>query len=96
MIQNEIQPAPANCIALVIGTTEVYLHRPDIGNAGDERVRLEKELAELEVQITRLDALLTGSFAGRAPASVVERERAKLAEYHATRSSLQARLAAAQ
>ena len=96
VIQNEIQPAPANCIALVIGTTEVYLQRPDIGNAGDERVRLEKELAELEVQITRLDALLTGSFAGRAPANVVERERAKLAEYHATRSSLQARLAAAQ
>jgi valyl-tRNA synthetase len=73
----------------------VYLQRPGAGNAADERARLEKELAELETQVARLEALLNGSFAGRAPAEVVERERAKLAEYHATRASLQGRLGAA-
>ncbi|GBL36765.1 valine--tRNA ligase [Anaerolineaceae bacterium] len=95
VIQDEGAAAPAGCIAIVIGTTEVFLQRPGAGNAADERARLEKELTELEAQIARLEALLNGSFAGRAPAEVVERERAKLAEYHATRTSLQGRLGAA-
>jgi valyl-tRNA synthetase len=95
VIQDDVAPAPAGYIALVVGTTEVYLQRPGAGNAADERARLEKELAELETQVARLEALLNGSFAGRAPAEVVERERAKLAEYHATRASLQGRLGAA-
>lgn len=95
VIHDEGALAPAGCIAIVIGTTEVFLQRPGAGNAADERARLEKELTELEAQIARLEALLNGSFAGRAPAEVVERERAKLAEYHATRTSLQGRLGAA-
>lgn len=94
VIQDEGAAAPAGCIAIVIGTTEVFLQRPGAGNAADERARLEKELTELEAQIARLEALLNGSFAGRAPAEVVERERAKLAESHATRTSLQGRLGA--
>ena len=96
VMQGELATPPAGCIAIVIGTTEVYLQRPGAGNAADERARLEKELAELKAQVARLEALLNGSFAGRAPAEVVERERAKLAEYHATRTSLQGRLSATQ
>ena len=57
-----------------------------------ERERLNSELAEIEGQIVRLEKLLAGPFAEKAPAEVVQKERDKLDGYRAEKEELEARL----
>jgi valyl-tRNA synthetase len=58
----------------------------------EERARLQKELAETEAQIARLEKLLASDFANRAPAAVVLKERERLAAYQETAEKLKAQL----
>ena len=58
-----------------------------------EKARLEKETARLEGDIGRARAKLTNaSFVDRAPAKVVEQERARLAEFESTLAKLREQL----
>jgi valyl-tRNA synthetase len=74
---------------LVVGA-EVTVHLPlaDLVDLDAERARLARALAEVEAQIGRSETLLASDFATRAPAAVVQRERAKLAELRAQRAKL--------
>jgi hypothetical protein len=67
-------------ISFVEGDIEVYI---DIGDAVDpekEKARLEKELAEAEKYVQVLENKLSNQdFVARAPAAVIDGERAKLA-----------------
>jgi valyl-tRNA synthetase len=56
----------------------------------EQRKRQEKELADIQVQIDRLQNLLGSDFANKAPVQVVERERAKLAAFQDTAGKLRA------
>ncbi len=58
-----------------------------------EKERLEKELEELQVEITRLTGLLNSPFAQKAPPPVVEKEREKLVQSQASYDELSERLA---
>ena len=49
-----------------------------------ERERLEKELAEADSEINRLEKLLASPFAEKAPPEVVAKEREKLETYRET------------
>ena len=57
-----------------------------------ERARLEKELAEAESHIVRLEKLLASDFARKAPEAVVAKEREKLAVYRETAEKIKAQL----
>ena len=58
-----------------------------------ERARLEKEAARLEGEIARAKTKLSNaSFVDRAPAKVVEQERARLAGFEATLAKLRPQL----
>jgi valyl-tRNA synthetase len=58
-------------------------------------VRLADELATAESELARAEAkLANAAFVERAPANLVEAERAKLERYGAERDALTARLAA--
>jgi valyl-tRNA synthetase len=57
-----------------------------------ERARLEKELAEAESQIARLEKLLASDFAKKAPEAVVAKEREKLAAYKEIAEKIKAQL----
>ena len=77
---------------LVVGPVEVYLPFSGMVDAEAERARLTKELADTQSQIDRLEKLLSGDFAGKAPAPVVAKEREKLAAYKETAEKLKAQV----
>jgi valyl-tRNA synthetase len=91
-ISESLAQRPEGDIALVVGTVAIYLPLADLVDVSEERNRLEKELAETQAQITRLEKLLAGDFAGKAPAPVVQKERGKLAAYQETAMKIQAQL----
>jgi valyl-tRNA synthetase len=84
--------APAGSLTLVAGNVTTYLPLAQLVDLEAERVRLQKELAATRQQVERGEKLLTGPFAQRAPAEVVQRERDKLAELQDRASRLSARL----
>jgi valyl-tRNA synthetase len=85
---------PEGHIALVVGPVEVFLPLAGLVDAAEERRRLEKDLADTNQQITRLEALLAGSFAEKAPPAVVQKEREKLQAYRETAEKIRNQIAA--
>jgi valyl-tRNA synthetase len=85
-------PTPAHAITLVEGATQVFLPLEGLVDLNIERARLEKELADLEKQIARSEGLLASDFTAKAPAAVVDKERARLAQARDSRAKVQARL----
>ena len=75
---------PENSIALVAGPVEIYIPLSGMLDLDEERKRLQKELADTQVQIDRLEKLLGSDFANKAPAPVVQKEREKLAAFQET------------
>ncbi len=86
----ELPPSgkPRQAVAMVVGRTEVYLPLAGMVNVDAERERMTKELAELDKQIAKLETLLGSDFANKAPAGVVEKERARLAAARESRAKL--------
>ncbi len=80
-ITDSLPAKPEGSIALVVGTVEVYLPLASLVDAEEERGRLKKELSDTEAQVQRLEKLLGSSFAEKAPAPVVQKERDKLAAF---------------
>jgi valyl-tRNA synthetase len=93
-IHDRLASAPEGSVALVVGPVEIHLPLADLVDLGEERARLEKELANVESQITRLETLLAGDFAQKAPPPVVQKERDKLAGLQDTAQKLKAQLKA--
>ncbi len=80
VVHASLADPPAESVPLVVGEVEVYLPLEGLVDTVAEKARLSSELGNVQAQITRLETLLGGAFAERAPAEVVEKERAKLAE----------------
>jgi valyl-tRNA synthetase len=71
---------PDQAVSLLAGSIEVYLPLAGMLDIGKERERLDKEIAQANQEITRLQGKLANeSFVSRAKPEVVEREREKLA-----------------
>ena len=83
---------PENSLTLVAGPVEIYIPLSGMLDLEEQRKRLEKELADIQVQIDRLEKLLGSDFANKAPAQVVLREREKLAAFQDTAAKLRAQL----
>jgi valyl-tRNA synthetase len=62
-------------------------------NPAEQRARLENELTAAISQILRLEKLLSGSFAHKAPEQVVAAERKKLTSFKKTTTKLEAQIA---
>jgi valyl-tRNA synthetase len=70
----------------------IFLHTEEAVVDDNLRGKLEKELSEANSQIERLQKLLGSDFANKAPAKVVENERAKLETYRQTVEKLKKQL----
>ncbi|RMG62117.1 MAG: valine--tRNA ligase [Chloroflexi bacterium] len=92
LIIAEHTPAPEQAVTLALGDATVYLPLAGLVDLQAERRRLSDEIATLEAQIAKSEQLLDGDFSRRAPAAVVDKERAKLANLRARRDELRARL----
>jgi len=83
---------PKQAVALVIGSTEIYLPLAGMVDADAEKEKLGKQIAELDKQIEKLEKLLGSDFVNKAPANVVEKEKQRLAEAKETRGKMKERL----
>jgi len=91
-IKKIIAEKPEGAAALVVGPVEIYLPLAGMVDLEQERARLEKELAEAESQVARLEKLLASDFAKKAPEAVVAKEREKLAAFKETAEKIKAQL----
>ncbi|MCB9109826.1 MAG: valine--tRNA ligase [Anaerolineales bacterium] len=91
-ISASLADKPADAAALVVGSVEIYLPLAGMVDLASEKTRLEKELKEAESHIQRLENLLNGDFANKAPAALVQKERDKLAAYKDTAEKIKAQL----
>ncbi|MFZ5911776.1 MAG: valine--tRNA ligase [Chloroflexota bacterium] len=82
---------PEDYIGIVSGTANIYFPEADLVIT-DNRARLEKDLAEAEAHIQRLEKLLASDFARKAPEAVVAKEREKLAGFKETAEKIKAQL----
>ncbi len=91
-IAESLPSRPADSVALVADTVEIFLPLADLVDVEEERTRLQKELAQTEAQIERLEKLLASPFSEKAPPPVVQKERDKLARAKAQAEKLRKQL----
>ena len=92
IITDKYESDDAVCVATDAGS--LFIPLAEVIDFEKERVRLTAEMKKNDSEIERLEKKLSNEgFVAKAPASVVEAERAKLAKYHETREALTAALA---
>ncbi|HSJ89551.1 MAG TPA: valine--tRNA ligase [Anaerolineales bacterium] len=91
-VAESLSDKPKDAAALVVGSIEIYLPLAGMVDLVEQRTRLEKELKEARSHIERLEKLLAGDFAKKAPAALVQKEREKLEGYKNTAQKLEAQL----
>jgi len=79
-IAEKLSP-PQDAVTLVVNTVEIFIPFATLEDTSVDPARTKKEAEILQSQVSRLEALLASDFANKAPAALVEKERAKLAEY---------------
>jgi len=81
-------------VSAVCAAGEIRIPLGDLVDIGKEIARLEKELKNLEGEIARANGKLNNpGFLSKAPAQLVEAEKAKLATNESMLESLKARIA---
>lgn len=93
-ITEKLPEKPAGYIPLVVGTIEAYLPLAELVDPEEQRERLNREYTGAASQVKRLEELLSGPFAEKAPENVVEKERQKLADYKEMMVKINSQLAA--
>jgi valyl-tRNA synthetase len=87
-------PAGEGLLKGVAGPFEIGLVPPQPADAGQERDRLERDLAKAAAEIEKIERKLgNADFVAKAPAAVVEENRARLAELLDRRDKLGRNLA---
>jgi valyl-tRNA synthetase len=91
-VQGSMDAKPEGHVALVVGAVEIYLPLAGLVDIDEERQRMQSELDSTLAQIQRLEQLLAGPFALKAPQAVVQKEREKLVGYLETQQKLESQL----
>ena len=87
-------PAPGGAVQVVVDEATYVLPLAGVIDLEQERRRLDRELAKAAAQLERFDQKLANpQFLDRAPAEIIEEQRARRAEAELTRRKLEAALA---
>ncbi|MDD5646385.1 MAG: class I tRNA ligase family protein, partial [Candidatus Bipolaricaulis sp.] len=85
--------APKGSARVVLQDLEMYVPLAGVIDLDSEAARIKKELSEMKTELDRSETKLSNEqFLKRAPEDVVEKERAKQAEFRQKRDRLQANL----
>jgi valyl-tRNA synthetase len=85
---------PDKAMTAIVTGAELYLPLAGLIDIGQEIARLEKELAHLNAEVERVEKKLANEgYIAKAPAHVVEQERAKGQDYREKRDKVLARIA---
>jgi valyl-tRNA synthetase len=91
-VHAHLEQKPGQSMSQLAGSVEIYLPLAGMLDLDKERERLDKEIAQAQQEVSRLQAKLTNeSFVNRAKAEVVEKEREKLAAQEERVEKLKAR-----
>jgi valyl-tRNA synthetase len=86
--------APDKAVSNVVSGAELFMPLAGLIDIDAEIARLEKESQKLDGEVERIEKKLNNQgFVAKAPAEVIETEKAKLADYAEKRSKVQARIA---
>jgi valyl-tRNA synthetase len=81
-VQNDKTGVPADAVATVIAGVEIFIPLEDLIDIRKEIERLEKEKENLRKELDRVESKLNNEgFVAKAPAKVIEEEKAKKAMY---------------
>ena len=84
---------PSTAVAALFEGGEIYMPLEDLIDISKELERLSKEKEKLDGEIKRLNGKLSNeSFTSKAPAQVVEAERAKLTKYEEMQKNITERI----
>ena len=84
---------PAQSLALVVGKVEIYLPLAEVIDIEKEKARLAKDLAQARAEIERVQKLLAGEFAQKAPEEIVQKQRDTLTANRERAARLETQLA---
>ena len=91
---SEALTAPDKAMTAIVTGAELYLPLAGLIDIDKEIARLEKEVEHLNKEVERIEKKLSNEgFVAKAPAKVIEEERAKMADYAKKREKVQARIA---
>jgi valyl-tRNA synthetase len=85
---------PSQAVTVALGDISLHVPMSGLVDLAAERARLTEERAAAEAGIAKSEALLASDFGKRAPAGVIAKENAKLAELRAKLSQLDKAIAA--
>jgi valyl-tRNA synthetase len=88
VVADRLKAEPRGALPIVTSNATIYLPLAQMIDLAAERERLGKEQKDVNAQIERITKLLGGDFANKAPASVVQKEREKLADFQARAEKL--------
>ncbi|GGF89256.1 valine--tRNA ligase [Paenibacillus aceti] len=85
--------APDKAMTAIVTGAELYLPLAGLIDISQEIARLEKEIDHLNKEVERVEKKLSNQgFVSKAPAKVIEEERAKMNDYSAKRDKVLARI----
>ncbi len=92
-VQSDKSGVPVDAVAAIIAGAEVYIPLEDLIDIEKEIERLEKEMKNLQKELNRVNGKLSNEgFVSKAPESVIEEERGKLAKYQEMFDKVEQRL----